>query len=79
MPTNPRRGVRQTDLPLRCSVVREGEGRYRYSIYRNDGTLTNDASPFPYSTETAAMEAGQRALQLRSAAAKPARKQNPAQ
>jgi hypothetical protein len=50
MRTNPRRGVRENDLPLSLKLDPAGQGCYRYSIYRKDSSLVA-VSTLQYSTE----------------------------
>ena len=69
MAKTPRRGVRQSDLPLRLRVVLCGNGRFQYLILRNDGTVAK-MSPAAFDTEDKARTAGFPVLQRRSIAAK---------
>ena len=68
---NPRRGIRETDLPLTLKVT-GGHGRFHYSIHRKDSTVAQ-SSPITYATEALARAEGEKALQHRSETAKPAR------
>jgi hypothetical protein len=67
--TTRRSPMRQTDLPLRLTSVAEANGRFRYMIFRKDGTVA-EASSAKFSTEAAARAAGGPVLRRRSLAAK---------
>src|SRR5260370_4175146 len=75
MSWNPRRGVRQTDLPLTLKVEQGGQG-YQYCIYRSDSSIV-ERSTLSYSTQAFARSEGQKILQRRQAAAKPAKQKPP--
>jgi hypothetical protein len=64
-----RRGVHQSDLPLRLRVVLCGNNRFQYLILRNDGTVAR-MSPASFDTEDQARSVGAPVLQRRSIAAK---------
>ena len=69
MAQTPRRGVRQSDLPLRLRVVRCSNGRFQYLILRNDGTVAK-MSQASFDTADKARAAGLPVLQRRSMGAK---------
>jgi len=69
MVKTPRRGVHQSDLPLRLRVVLSGNGRFQYLVLRNDGTVAK-MSPASFETADKARAAGLPVLQRRSIAAK---------
>jgi hypothetical protein len=65
----PRRGVHQTDLPLRLTITGAGEGRFHYLILRNDGTVAEGSSA-SFDTEDKARVVGLGVLRRRRLAAK---------
>jgi hypothetical protein len=64
-----RRGVRESDLPLRLTIVQAGKRTFHYLILRNEGTVI-EASAASYQTEAAAHAAGLPVLQGHSDLAK---------
>jgi hypothetical protein len=64
-----RRPLNSGDLPLRLKIAAEANGRFRYLILRNNGTVAQ-ASSATFSTEAAARAAGGPVLRRRSLAAK---------
>jgi len=69
MVKTPRRGVHQSDLPLRLRVILTGNGCFQYLILRNDGTVAK-MSPASFDTADKARVAGLPVLQRRSIVAK---------
>lgn len=64
-----RRPLYNSDLPLRLKIAAEANGRFRYVILRNNGTIAQ-ASSATFPTEAAARAAGGPVLRRRSLAAK---------
>jgi len=64
-----RRGVRESDLPLRLTIAQAGKRKFHYLVLRNDGTVI-EASAASYETEAAARVAGLPVLQRCSDTAK---------
>jgi hypothetical protein len=69
MRSAPRRGVHQSDLPLRLTLAAAGKRCFRYLIVRNDGTVAAASSRL-FATEAAARMAGLPVLRRRSLAAR---------
>jgi hypothetical protein len=65
----PRRGVHQSDLPLRLTIDETGRRCFGYLIVRNDGTVALASSRL-FATEAAARVAGLPVLGRRSLAAR---------
>jgi hypothetical protein len=57
MRSTPRRGVHQSDLPLRFTIADAGKRCFRYLIVRNDGTVAVTSARL-FATEAAARVAG---------------------
>ena len=64
-----RRPLHDSDLPLRLKVAAEANGRFRYVILRNNGTVAQ-ASSATFPTEAAARAAGGPVMRRRSLAAR---------
>jgi hypothetical protein len=64
-----RRPLHKSDLPLRLSISPEPNGRFRYVILRNNGTVAQTSSA-TFSSEAAARAAGGPVLRRRSLAAR---------
>ena len=69
MRSAPRRGVHQSDLPLRLTIAVTDRRCFRYLIVRNDGTVALASSRL-FATEAAARVAGLPVLRRRSLAAR---------
>jgi len=68
-PMTRRRPLCNSDLPLRLKIAAEANGRFRYVILRNNGTVAQ-ASSASFATEAAARAAGGPVLRRRSLAAR---------
>jgi hypothetical protein len=64
-----RRPLHKSDLPLHLAIDPEPNGRFRYVILRNNGTVAHTSSA-TFATEAAARAAGGPVLRRRTLAAK---------